>query len=78
MPVIAVEATVGTMQQLRASSSCSSGRVKRKVYKTRDDAKADIFDYIEMFYNPKRRHGNNKNLSPMDYEKSYTMKVKSV
>lgn len=53
-------------------------RIKRRVYRTRDEAKADIFDYIEMFYNPKRRHGNNQNLSPVEYEKSYIMKVKSV
>lgn len=53
-------------------------RIKRKVYRTRDEAKADIFDYIEMFYNPKRRHGNNENLSPADYEKSYIRKLKGV
>ena len=44
-------------------------RVKRKVYPTRDQARADVFDYIEMFYNPVRRHGNNQGLSPIEYEK---------
>jgi len=29
-------------------------RIRRKTYTTRDDARADIFEYIEMFYNPKR------------------------
>ena len=29
-------------------------RVCRRLYKTRDEARKDIFDYIEMFYNPKR------------------------
>jgi putative transposase len=31
-------------------------RVKRKTYRTRDEARADVFDYIERFYNPRRRH----------------------
>jgi transposase InsO family protein len=31
-------------------------RTTRRMYRTRDDAKADVFDYIERFYNPKRRH----------------------
>ncbi|MEP1327053.1 IS3 family transposase, partial [Pseudophaeobacter sp.] len=28
----------------------------------------DIFDYIEMFYNPKRKHARNGMLSPVDFE----------
>lgn len=44
-------------------------RIRRKVYETREKAKRDIFDYIEMFYNPKRRHSFSKQLSPMNYEK---------
>jgi hypothetical protein len=32
-------------------------RVRRQIYATRCDARADVFNYIEMFYNPKRRHG---------------------
>ncbi|VAV91712.1 Mobile element protein [hydrothermal vent metagenome] len=43
-------------------------RVKRKVYRTRDQARADVFDYIERFYNPKRRHSTIGYLSPMQYE----------
>jgi putative transposase len=31
-------------------------RIRRKPYGTREEAKQDVFDYIEMFYNPKRRH----------------------
>ena len=53
-------------------------RVKRKAYKTREDARRDIFDYIEMFYNPVRRHGNNGNLSPAEFEKQYFQQSKSV
>ncbi len=33
-------------------------RIKKKIYtRTREEARSDIFDYIEMFYNSKRRHG---------------------
>ncbi|SPJ27738.1 hypothetical protein TRM7615_01229 [Falsiruegeria mediterranea M17] len=37
-------------------------------YPTRDNARRDVFDYIELFYNPKRKHTNNSMLSPGDYE----------
>jgi putative transposase len=40
----------------------------RKVYRTRDEARADVFDYIERFYNPRRRHSTLGYLSPLDYE----------
>ena len=43
-------------------------RTNRTRYKTRDEARADIFDYIEVFYNRKRRHGYNGNVSPTDFE----------
>ena len=33
-------------------------RIKKKIYLPRDEAKSDIFEYIEMFYNSKRRHGS--------------------
>ena len=46
-------------------------RIRRKVYLTRDEGKADVFDYIEMFYNPRRRHSSSGRLSPVDYEKQY-------
>ena len=37
-------------------SSLKTERIGRKIYRTRDEARADIFDYIERFYNVKRRH----------------------
>lgn len=43
-------------------------RVHRKVYNTRQEAKADLFDYVERFYNPRRRHSTLGYLSPADYE----------
>ena len=53
-------------------------RVKRHIYSTRDDARADIIDYTEMFYNSKRRHGFNDLLSPVEYEKKFTERQVSV
>lgn len=53
-------------------------RIKRKVYLTRDLARQDVFDYIEMFYNAKRRHGWNNQLSPVEFEKRFNERLKSV
>lgn len=39
------------------------------IYLTRDAARSDVFDYIEMFYNPKRRHGSNGGISPVEFER---------
>ncbi len=49
-------------------------KIRRKVYLTRQDARDDIFDYIEFFYNLKRKHGNNNLLSPIDFEKQQKWK----
>ena len=43
-------------------------RVNRVRYRTRDEARADVFDYIECFYNRKRRHGYLGNISPAAFE----------
>ena len=49
-------------------ASLKTERIRRKVYKTRQEARQDVFDYIELFYNPKRRHAKNGMLSPAEYE----------
>ena len=49
-------------------SSLKTERTARKAYRTRDDARADVFDYIERFYDPKRRHSTIGYMSPMDFE----------
>jgi putative transposase len=48
-------------------------RIKRKIYNTHDEARSDVFDYIEMFYNPKRRHSANGGVSPVEFEKRYVL-----
>jgi putative transposase len=53
-------------------SSFKSERVHRSRYRTRDEARSDIFDYIERFYNPQRRHSTLNYVSPVTYEQSKT------
>jgi transposase InsO family protein len=43
--------------------------VNRVRYRTREEARADVFEYIECFYNRKRRHGYLGNISPVEFEK---------
>lgn len=50
-------------------------RIRGRIYPTRYEARAEIFDYIELFYNPKRRHSNNNGISPVKYEKQYYEKL---
>jgi putative transposase len=50
-------------------SSLKTERTANKTYRTRDQAKADVFDYIERFYNPRRRHSTLGYLSPMEFER---------
>ncbi len=47
-------------------------RVNRVRYRTREEARADLFEYIEVFYNRKRRHGYLGNISPDDFEEQAT------
>jgi hypothetical protein len=50
-------------------SSLKTERTARKTYRTREDAKADVFDYIERFYNAKRRHSTIGYMSPVEFER---------
>lgn len=50
-------------------SSLKTERIRRKVYRSRDQARADVFDYIERFYNPTRRLSTLGYLSPIDFER---------
>jgi putative transposase len=50
-------------------SSLKTERVRRQVYRTRDAARADVFDYIERFYNTIRRHSTIGYLSPVEFER---------
>ncbi|MCT7046291.1 IS3 family transposase, partial [Salmonella enterica subsp. enterica serovar Soahanina] len=52
-------------------------RIKKKIYGTREEARSDIFDYIEMFYNSKRRHGSSDKMPPTEYENRYYRRLES-
>lgn len=47
-------------------------RANRRRYQTRDEARADLFDYIERFYNPRRKHSTLGNISPAEFERKFT------
>ncbi|WP_204367159.1 IS3 family transposase, partial [Pantoea ananatis] len=51
-------------------SSLKKERIRKRIYKTRDLARADIFDYIEVFYNRARRHSHLGGLSPEAFEQA--------
>jgi len=51
-------------------SSLKTERTARKVYRTREQARADVFDYIERFYNSTRRHLTLGYVSPIQFEEA--------
>jgi len=51
-------------------SSLKTERTARKVYRSRDEARSDVFDYIERFYNPTRRHSTLGYVSPVAFEEA--------
>lgn len=53
-------------------------RIKRKIYSTREAARSDVFNYIEMFYNPRRRHSTSDDLSPIEYEQRHFQSLTGV
>ena len=58
-----------TMHRSRASSPLlKRERKRRRTYPTREAGKADVFDYIERFYNRRRRHTYLDYFSPVDFE----------
>ena len=53
-------------------------RIRRRTYKSRADARQDVFEYIEMFYNPQRKHTKNGMLSPVEFERQHETITESV
>jgi len=50
-------------------SAIKKERIERQIYPNRVAAASDVFDYIEMFYNPVRRHSSAGDLSPVEFER---------
>ena len=48
--------------------SLKTERIRRRIYVSREEARQDIFEYIEVFYNRKRRHSFNQYRSPVEFE----------
>lgn len=57
--------------QPKQRSFTKTFKAQRKTYTTRQHGHSDVFDYIEMFYSPKRRNGFNNQLSPVEFEKRH-------
>jgi putative transposase len=51
-------------------SSMKTERLARKVYRTREEIRVDVFEYIERFYNPVRTHSTLGYISPIEFEKA--------
>ena len=51
-------------------SSLKTERTAKKVYRSREQARSDVFDYIERFYNPTRRHSTLGYVSPIQFEEA--------
>lgn len=57
-------------------SSLKKERIKKRIYKTRELALADVTDYIEAFYNRTRRHSHLGGVSPEQFEAALKMRRK--
>lgn len=53
-------------------------RSRLRIYLTREAARSDVFDYIESFYNPRRRHGTSDDLSPVECGRRYLQSLTDV
>ena len=51
-------------------SSLKKERIRKKIYRTREEARAEVFDYIEVFYNRARRHSHLGGVSPDAFEQA--------
>jgi len=59
-------------------SSLKSEQIKKRIYQTRAEAKSEIFDYIEGFYNRVRRHKHLDQLSPLEFERQRQTALRKV
>lgn len=62
----------------RFFSSLKRERIRRRTYKTREKARQDVFEYIEMFYSPVRKQVRNRMLSPVALERQQILEAEGV
>ena len=60
---------VGWSMSASMTAQLKTERIERKIYRTRNEARADVFDYIERFYNSIRRHSTIGYVSPVEFER---------
>ena len=53
-------------------------RIRKHIYATRQEARSDVFSYIEMFYNPIRRLSSADGLSPVEFERRNSVRLATV
>ena len=56
-----------------AESFFATLETDRHAWRTRADGRLAVFDFIEAWYNPHRRHSLIRQLSPAEYERSYRL-----
>ncbi|MCU4677339.1 IS3 family transposase [Catenovulum sp. 2E275] len=59
-------------------SNLKKEKIRRRIYPNRAEAKQAVFHYIEMVYNPIRRHTKNGRMSPNDFERKYFKQIEGV
>jgi hypothetical protein len=59
-------------------SSLKKERIKKQIYKNRDLAITDVADYIETFYNRRRRHSYLGGVSPEQFEAAHELRRRGV
>lgn len=66
-----VDTTNCTMRRREVALVQKCEQIRRRIYANREEARQDVFDYIEMFCNPKRRHSHADGISPVKFEQQY-------
>ena len=59
-------------------ASLKKEQVHHQHYQTRAEARADIFEHIESFYNAIRRHRALGNVAPMHFTQSFVNRLKKM
>lgn len=59
-------------------SSLKREGIRRRTYKAREEARQDMFDYVELFYNPVHKQIRNGMLSPAEFERQQIVKAEGV
>lgn len=56
-------------------ASLKTELIYRRSWPTRDEVELAIFDYVEAFYNPRRRHTTIGAMSPVSFEDAYAKEI---